>query len=92
MERIVLTIGYVPQENNLNIIYCGDSDSSGTMELNFEIVENICSGIANDFNVKSETVTYGITTLLFIIQFQLIYLIILIWFYLPAKFMVVMYY
>lgn len=54
MERIVLTIGYVPQENNLNIIYCGDSDSSGTMELNFEIVENICSGIDNNFNVKIE--------------------------------------
>jgi hypothetical protein len=36
MERIVLTIGYVPEDNSLDIIYCGDSDSSGTMELNFE--------------------------------------------------------
>ena len=38
MERIVLTIGYVPEDNSLDIIYCGDSDSSGTMELNFEVV------------------------------------------------------
>lgn len=54
MERIFLTKGYVPQYNSLNNIYCCDSDSSGTMELNFKIIENIWSGIDNNFNVKIE--------------------------------------
>lgn len=54
MERIVLTIGYVPEDNSLDIIYCGDSDSSGTMELNFEVVENTCLGIDNDVNISIE--------------------------------------
>lgn len=54
MERIVITIGYVPLENYSDLIYCGDSDSSGTMELNFEVVKNICSGVDNDFNISIE--------------------------------------
>jgi hypothetical protein len=54
MERIVLTIGYVPEDNNVDLIHCGDSDASLTMELNFEIIENTCLGIDNDFSVKIE--------------------------------------
>lgn len=54
MERIVLTIGYVPEDNSADLIHCGDSDASLTMELNFEIIENTCLGIDNDFSVKIE--------------------------------------
>ena len=52
MERIVMTCGIIPKENNNEIIYCGDAKSSGTKELNFEIIESTCVGIVNDFNIK----------------------------------------
>jgi hypothetical protein len=52
MERIVMTWGIILRDNDTETIYCGDADSSGTKELNFEIIEDSCNGIDNDFNVK----------------------------------------
>ena len=54
MERRVMTWGFIPEENTSDIIYCGDAETSGTTELNFEIIEDSCKGIDNDFNVKLE--------------------------------------
>ena len=54
MERIVMTWGFIPEENTLDTIYCGDAETSGTTELNFEIIKDSCKGIDNDFNVKLE--------------------------------------
>ncbi|MEO2144007.1 MAG: hypothetical protein ABGW83_07835 [Flavobacteriaceae bacterium] len=52
MERIVMTWGYIPSGNKSNQIYCGDSESSSTIEQNFEIIENTLSGIDNDLNIE----------------------------------------
>ena len=52
MERIVITCGFILKDCDTEIIYCGDADNSRTKELNFEIIEDSCSGIDNDFNVK----------------------------------------
>ncbi len=49
MERIVMTWGFIPIQASEETIYCGDSETSGTLELNFEIIDNICKGIDNDF-------------------------------------------
>ena len=54
MDRIVMTWGFIPENNTSNTIYCGDAETSGTTELNFEIIEDSCKGIDNDFNVKLE--------------------------------------
>ena len=54
MERIVMTWGFIPAECMSETIYCGDAETSGTTELNFEIIEDSCKGIDNDFNVKLE--------------------------------------
>jgi hypothetical protein len=54
MERIVMTWGFIPEGNTSDTIYCGDAETSGTAELNFEIIEDSCKGIDNDFNVKLE--------------------------------------
>ena len=52
MERIVITFGFILKDCDTEIIYCGDADNSGTKELSFEIIEDSCAGIDNDFNVK----------------------------------------
>ena len=52
MERIVMTWGFIPEEIVSETIYCGDGETSGTIELNFEIIGDTCKGIDNDFNVK----------------------------------------
>ena len=54
MERIVMTWGFIPEGNTSDTIYCGDAETSGTTELNFEIIEDSAKGIDNDFNVKFE--------------------------------------
>lgn len=51
MERIVITWGYIPIDNNADIIYTGDAETSKTKELSFEIIDNKCSGLDNDFEV-----------------------------------------
>jgi len=50
MERIVLTWGLIPIDSSSETIYCGDSETSKTKELNFEIVGNSFKGIDNDFD------------------------------------------
>ena len=50
MERIVLTWGLIPIDSSTETIYCGDSETSKTKELNFEIVGNSFKGIDNDFD------------------------------------------
>ena len=50
MERIVMTWGLIPKDSLSETIYCGDSETSQTKELNFEIVGNSCKGVDNDFN------------------------------------------
>lgn len=52
MERIVLTYGYVPINNNQTEIYCGDSDTSETQELNFEIIDDDFLGIDIELKIK----------------------------------------
>jgi len=52
MERLVITYGYIPLNNDQTEIYCGDSDTSGTQELNFEIIEDDFLGIDNDLKIK----------------------------------------
>ncbi len=52
MERIVMTWGFIPIQASEETIYCGDSETSGTIELNFEIIDNTCKGIDNDFKVN----------------------------------------
>ena len=42
MERIVMTWGFIPEENVSETIYCGDGETSGTIELNFEIIGDTC--------------------------------------------------
>jgi hypothetical protein len=54
MERIVLTFGYVPLGNVNSEIFCGDSDSSGTLEMNFELLEGDFLGIDNDLEIKMQ--------------------------------------
>ena len=52
MDRIVLTYGYVPIDHKVEEIYCGDSETSETLELNFEIIEDYFLGIDNDFKLE----------------------------------------
>ena len=43
---------FILKDCDTEIIYCGDADNSGTKEFNFEIIEDSCSGIDYDFDVK----------------------------------------
>lgn len=52
MERTVITWGYIPKNNKVEMILTGDAETSGTKELSFEIIDNECNGLDNDFNVK----------------------------------------
>ncbi len=45
-----MTLGIIPIDSSSETIYCGDSETSQTNELNFEIVGNSFNGIDNDFN------------------------------------------
>ena len=54
MERIVMTWGFISAECMSETIYCGDAETSGTIELNFEVIGDTCKGIDNDFNVEFE--------------------------------------
>jgi hypothetical protein len=55
MERIVMTWGFIPTECVSETIFCGDAETSGTIELNFEIIGDTCKGIDNDFKVEFES-------------------------------------
>ena len=50
MERYVLTFGRIPKNNKADLIYCGDAESSETIELNFELLESDFKGLDNNFN------------------------------------------
>ena len=50
-----MTWGFIPVENISETIYCGDAETSGTIELNFEVIGHVCKGIDNDFNVEFES-------------------------------------
>jgi hypothetical protein len=50
MNRYVLTFGFILQNNQADFIYCGDKESSQTVELNFELLESKIIGLDNDFN------------------------------------------
>ena len=50
-----MTWGFIPSECVSETIFCGDEETSGTIELNFEIIGDTCKGIDNDFNVKLES-------------------------------------
>ena len=49
-----MTWGFIPAECVSNTIFCGDAETSGTIELNFEVIGDTCKGIDNDFNVEFE--------------------------------------
>ena len=55
MERIIMTWGFIPTECVSETIFCGDAETSGTIELNFEIIGDTCKGIDNDFKVEFES-------------------------------------
>lgn len=50
-----MTWGFIPSECVSETIFCGDEETSGTIELNFEIIGDTCKGIDNDFNVELES-------------------------------------
>jgi len=50
-----MTWGFIPSECESETIFCGDEETSGTIELNFEIIGDTCKGIDNDFNVELES-------------------------------------
>jgi len=52
MERIVLTWGFIPKDNVTETIYCGDAETSGTIELNFEFIGEAFKGIDNDLKIE----------------------------------------
>lgn len=49
-----MTWGFIPAECVSETIFCGDAETSGTIELNFEVIGDTCKGIDNDFNVEFE--------------------------------------
>ena len=52
MERIVISWGIIPKDSLSENIYCGDAETSQTIELNFEIIGNSCKGVDNDFDYE----------------------------------------
>ncbi len=50
----IITIGHIPKDCDQEIIYCGDSLSSGTIELNFRIEDRLIIGIDNNFHKPFE--------------------------------------
>tara|TARA_B100002052_G_C15856991_1_gene588059 strand:+ start:502 stop:975 length:474 start_codon:yes stop_codon:yes gene_type:complete len=44
VERIIITWGFIPKDNASETIYCGDAETSETIELNFEITEHEAKG------------------------------------------------
>ena len=49
MKKII-SIGLIPLDSKSETIYCGDSNTSRTMELNFKIENQTISGLDNDFS------------------------------------------
>ena len=45
----VITIGLIPTDCNRETIYCGDSSTSETIELNFRVLDKQIRGIDNTF-------------------------------------------
>ena len=50
-----MTWGFIPEGNTSETIYCGDAETCGTIELNFEFIGHVCKGIDNDLNVEFES-------------------------------------
>jgi len=47
--RTILTIGIIPEDNNQDQIMIGDPTMSGTAETDFEIVDDVLTGIDTEF-------------------------------------------
>jgi len=45
-----ISIGWIPVDSKSQVIYCGDSETSHTIELNFKIVNQKIVGLDNDFS------------------------------------------
>jgi len=45
-----ISIGSIPVDSKSQVIYCGDSETSHTIELNFKIVNQKIVGLDNDFS------------------------------------------
>ena len=48
----IISIGYIPKDSTTDLIFCGDSENSNTMELNFRIENQLISGIDNDLTIS----------------------------------------
>ncbi len=51
-ERLVMTWGWIPDEADSGMVYCGDEESSGTREVNLEVVDNRCDGLDIEFSIS----------------------------------------
>ncbi|MDA8699456.1 hypothetical protein N9M11_05030 [Flavobacteriaceae bacterium] len=49
MKKII-SIGSIPEDSKTKIIYCGDSETSKTVELNFKIENQNIHGLDNEFS------------------------------------------
>ena len=49
MKKII-SIGSIPEDSKTEIIYCGDSETSNTVELNFKIENQNIHGLDNEFS------------------------------------------
>ena len=49
MKKII-SIGSIPEDSKTEIIYCGDSETSKTVELNFKIENQNIHGLDNEFS------------------------------------------
>ena len=49
MKKII-SIGSIPEDSKTEIIYCGDSETSNTIELNFKIENQKILGLDNNFS------------------------------------------
>ena len=47
----IITIGLIPKNCDYKTIYCGDSESSGTVELNFKIENQQIIGLDNNLHL-----------------------------------------
>jgi len=45
-----ISIGSIPVDSKSQVIYCGDSETSHTIEINFKIVNQKIVGLDNDFS------------------------------------------
>lgn len=49
-----MTWGWIPEEADSGMIYCGDAESSGTLEVNLEVQGNRCEALDIDFSISFE--------------------------------------